>query len=82
MGSNVTATLLVTKQYFTLRISVFLDFVHRPVFYKLENTTFRQLDLFPSSGEGLRKTFSLLGLLETTNLNHWKQIRNVVFHSC
>jgi hypothetical protein len=29
-----------------------LDFVHRPDFYKPENTTFRKLDLFPSSGEG------------------------------
>jgi hypothetical protein len=33
-------------------ITGFLEFVHRPVFYKLENTTFRKLDLFPSSGEG------------------------------
>jgi hypothetical protein len=30
----------------------FLDFVHRPEFYKQENTTFRKPDLFPSSGEG------------------------------
>jgi hypothetical protein len=29
----------------------FLDFVHRPIFYKLENITFQELDLFPSSGE-------------------------------
>jgi hypothetical protein len=29
-----------------------LDFVHRPDFYKPENTTFRKLDLFPSSGGG------------------------------
>jgi hypothetical protein len=29
-----------------------LDFVHRPDFHKPENTTFRKLDLFPSSGEG------------------------------
>jgi hypothetical protein len=29
-----------------------LDFVHRPDLYKPENTTFRKLDLFPSSGEG------------------------------
>jgi hypothetical protein len=35
-----------------LRIAGFLDFVHRPVFQKIENTTFRKLDLFPSSGEG------------------------------
>jgi hypothetical protein len=30
----------------------FLDFVHRPEFCKQENTTFRKLDLFPSSGKG------------------------------
>jgi hypothetical protein len=35
---------------------------HRPVFYKLENTTFRKLDLFPSSGEW--ETPTLLGHLE------------------
>jgi hypothetical protein len=29
----------------------FLDFVHRPVFLKLEKTTFRKPDVFPSSGE-------------------------------
>jgi hypothetical protein len=28
-----------------------LNFVHRPVFWKLENTTFQKLDHFPSSGE-------------------------------
>jgi hypothetical protein len=36
----------------TLRITGYLDFVYRPVFYKLENITFRKLDLFPSSDEG------------------------------
>jgi hypothetical protein len=35
-----------TKNYWVL------DFVHHPVFYKLENTTFRKLDLFPPSGKG------------------------------
>jgi hypothetical protein len=35
-----------------LRITGFSDFVHRPVFYKLENTAVRKQDLFPSSGEG------------------------------
>jgi hypothetical protein len=32
----------------------FSDFVHRPDFFKYQwkNTTFRKLDLFPSSGEG------------------------------
>jgi hypothetical protein len=29
-----------------------LDFVHHPDFYKPKNTTFRKLDLFPSSGDG------------------------------
>jgi hypothetical protein len=29
-----------------------LDFLHRPVFWELENTTFRKLHLFPSSGVG------------------------------
>jgi hypothetical protein len=35
----------------THRITGFLDFFHRPVFCKIENTTFRKLNLFPSSGE-------------------------------
>jgi hypothetical protein len=38
--------------YIILITTGFLDFVHRPEFYKQENTTFRKLDLFPSSGEG------------------------------
>jgi hypothetical protein len=38
----------------TRRIKRFSDFVHRPDYKELEdrNTTFRKLDLFPSSGEG------------------------------
>jgi hypothetical protein len=35
-----------------LRITAFLDFVHRPVFYKLENTMFQKQDLVPSSDKG------------------------------
>jgi hypothetical protein len=31
---------------------VFLNIGYRPVFEKLENTTFRRLDLFSFSGEG------------------------------
>jgi hypothetical protein len=34
-----------------VRITGFLDFVHRTVFKKLENTAFRKLSLVPSSGE-------------------------------
>jgi hypothetical protein len=29
----------------------FSGFIHRPIFWKLEHTMFRKLDLFPSSGE-------------------------------
>jgi hypothetical protein len=36
----------------TLITTKLLDFVHRPDFFKSENTTFRKRDLFPSSGEG------------------------------
>jgi hypothetical protein len=36
----------------------------------LENTTFRKLDLFPSSGEGGEKTPTQLGPLERVNHNH------------
>jgi hypothetical protein len=36
-----------------------------------KNTTFRNLDLFPSSGEGGEKIPTQLGPLERANLNHW-----------
>jgi hypothetical protein len=49
------------------RITEFLDFVRRPLFYKLENTRFRKLDMFPPSGEG--ETPILLGPLEKASLN-------------
>jgi hypothetical protein len=45
------------------------DFVHHPMFEKLENITFRKLDLFPSSGEGEMPT--LLDPVERANLNDW-----------
>jgi hypothetical protein len=38
---------------------------------QLENRTFRELDLFPSSGEGM-ETATLLGPLERTNLTQLK----------
>jgi hypothetical protein len=53
-----------------LGITRFLDFVRRPVFYKLENTTFRKLGVFPSSGEGGGETPTLLGPLQRASLNH------------
>jgi hypothetical protein len=40
---------------FIYRIVGLLDFLHRPVFYRIENTTFRKLDLFSSSDEGGRR---------------------------
>jgi hypothetical protein len=39
------------KRGCVFRVTGFLDFVHRPIFYKLGNATFRKLGLFPSSGE-------------------------------
>jgi hypothetical protein len=52
-----------------LRITGFLDFAHRPVFKKLENTTLRKLDLFPSYDEGGKAPAQLVSL-EIGNLNH------------
>jgi hypothetical protein len=45
--------------------------MHRPVFQKLDNTTFRKLETFPSSGE-VWKIPTLLGPLERANFSHWK----------
>jgi hypothetical protein len=41
---------------------------------KLDNTTFRKLDLLPSSGEGGRGTPTLLGPLDRANFNHWTNV--------
>jgi hypothetical protein len=54
---------------YNTEITGFLDFSHRQLCI-LENTKFRKLDLFPSSGEG-GKTPTQLGPLERANLNHW-----------
>jgi hypothetical protein len=40
------------KSLWSLRITVFLDFIHRSEFYTLKTATFPKLHLFPSSGEG------------------------------
>jgi hypothetical protein len=42
---------LATKDKVHFRIIGFFDFVCRPVFYKLENATFRKLGPFPPSGK-------------------------------
>jgi hypothetical protein len=41
-----------------------------PSFDVLKNTTFRKLDLFPSSGK-ITGVSTLLGALERASLNHW-----------
>jgi hypothetical protein len=47
----------------------FLDFVHRPVFLKLENTTFRKVHLFPSWGEeGKKELTAITGLVQLLRL--------------
>jgi hypothetical protein len=50
---------MVLTVVITLRITRFLDFLHRPVLSKLDNTTFRKLYLFPSSGEWFENTYSV-----------------------
>jgi hypothetical protein len=53
-----------------LRIPRILVFVLRPEFEKLENATFRKLDLFLSSGKE-RKRPTLLGPLERSSFSQW-----------
>jgi hypothetical protein len=44
-------------------INGILDFVHIPVFYRaLKNTTFRHMDMFPSSDEGWAHSFHMCSL--------------------
>jgi hypothetical protein len=63
------------------RITGFLDFFHRPIFYRVENTTFRKLDLFPSSGEGREDTYSVgpLRANPSPEDGNRSSFRNVVF---
>jgi hypothetical protein len=42
-----------------LGITGFLHFFHCPVFYRIENTTFPKLDLFPSSSEVGEDTYAV-----------------------
>jgi hypothetical protein len=64
-----TSSLKELKKRLRLRITVFLHFVHRPKFQIAVNTTFRKLDLIPSSVEE-RETPTVLSHLERSNLNH------------
>jgi hypothetical protein len=62
-----------------LKITGSLDFIHRPVLYKLET---RKHDVsetvFPSSDEGCGKTPTLLGPLERANLIALSKVPNKV----
>jgi hypothetical protein len=48
----------------------FLDFFHRSIFYKLENTTFQKLDLLPYSGEKGRHLLSWAPKKELIPVTH------------
>jgi hypothetical protein len=61
--------LLFEQRNPTQLLFFFFYFFHRPVFYKTENTTFREVDPSPPSGER-RKTPTQLGPLERVKLNH------------
>jgi hypothetical protein len=58
------------KYLLTHTVPNYWVFGHFPSSGILENTTFRKLDLFPSSDEG-EKIPTQLGSLERANLNHW-----------
>jgi hypothetical protein len=66
LPANTLEELITTK---------LLDFAHPPDFHKPENTTFRKLDLFPSSGEG-GGTYSTK---KTKNLPFHRPVQRQVF---
>jgi hypothetical protein len=66
--SNVNKTRI---NYMTLRMIGFLGFVHQWVFWKMKNTMFWILNLFPSSVQG-REIPTLVGPLERANSSHWR----------
>jgi hypothetical protein len=53
-----------------------MDFIHRPVYKsrKQKNTTFRRLDLSPSSGVWDKIKPTQLGPIEGAGLNHWTNL--------
>jgi hypothetical protein len=75
MGKDIKETCMIEFEVlFWLKITGFLDFVHRLEFQVLENTIFWKLDLCPSSDKQWEAR-TLLGLLERANLNHWTDWR-------
>jgi hypothetical protein len=74
MGETCSAcveTIYSSTYNILIRTAGFLDFFHSPVFSEIENTMFRKLDLFTSSGVG-GKTPTQLGPLVRANLIHRK----------
>jgi hypothetical protein len=63
---------------YTHRITGGLDVFHRPVFCG-EETTFRQPDLFPSSGEG--EDTNSVGSVRKLNLSHWSNSGSIHLYS-
>jgi hypothetical protein len=53
---NLQVVKLVKYNILEHRVTWFLDFFHRPVFFGSRNTTFRKLDVLPSSGEEGKRT--------------------------
>jgi hypothetical protein len=71
--------LKIKHRVFTLRINWFLDFIHRPAFQKLDNTTFRKLDLFPPSHEdGNRCSCRNVVFYSWWYTGQWKKSKNAV----
>jgi hypothetical protein len=60
--------IFVVETRLCFRITGFLDFFHHPVFKRLENATFRKVDLFPSSGEGGKDTYWAGSLRKLTSI--------------
>jgi hypothetical protein len=62
---------------------MFLDFVHRLMF--LKNTTFRELDLFPSSGKimAIKKetTHCTIRCVFLRNIRLWTKSKNIILSS-
>jgi hypothetical protein len=86
IGQNM-AQMVSIQNEIILRITGFLEFSRHPVFYKLQDMTFRKLDLFPFSGEE-GKVPTQLDPIERANFNNWSpshedgnrsNFQNVVF---
>jgi hypothetical protein len=58
-GQHKVGMWVDSEEFWPLLITGFSDFVHRSVFWRaVKNRTFRKLDQFPSSDEGVGDTYS------------------------